>query len=76
MICSVISVICLMMFILFMNLNLGGCIFLRAMIIDLDAHQGNGHARDFVNDGTLHPIQRFPIITFFCLAFNDQEPWN
>jgi acetoin utilization deacetylase AcuC-like enzyme len=23
----------------------------RVMIIDLDAHQGNGHARDFMNDG-------------------------
>lgn len=23
----------------------------RVMIIDLDAHQGNGHARDFMSDG-------------------------
>jgi histone deacetylase 11 len=23
----------------------------RVMIIDLDAHQGNGHEKDFANDG-------------------------
>ena len=31
----------------------------RVMIIDLDAHQGNGHARDFMNDGNfLLSLQR------------------
>lgn len=25
--------------------------FFRVMIIDLDAHQGNGHETDFANDG-------------------------
>jgi histone deacetylase 11 len=31
------------------------------MIIDLDAHQGNGHEKDFANDG-----MDFLLMTFLC----------
>ena len=27
---------------------------LQVMIVDLDAHQGNGHERDFMNDGQVY----------------------
>lgn len=40
----------------------------RVMIIDLDAHQGNGHARDFMNDGNvLLSLQRSHFVTFSIL---------
>ncbi|KAL5558771.1 hypothetical protein UlMin_034982 [Ulmus minor] len=31
----------------------------RVMIIDLDAHQGNGHERDFANDGRVYILDMF-----------------
>lgn len=31
----------------------------KIMIIDLDAHQGNGHERDFINDGDVYIIDCF-----------------
>jgi histone deacetylase 11 len=31
----------------------------RVMIIDLDAHQGNGHERDFINDENVHIVDAF-----------------
>eukprot|EP00249_Psilotum_nudum_P002138 c15025_g1_i1 orf=83-1105(+) len=31
----------------------------RAMIIDLDAHQGNGHARDFANDERVYILDMY-----------------
>ena len=29
------------------------------MIIDLDAHQGNGHERDFINDKDVHIVDAY-----------------
>lgn len=31
----------------------------RVMIIDLDAHQGNGHERDFMDDKEVHIVDAF-----------------
>ena len=31
----------------------------RVMIIDLDAHQGNGHERDFIEDKQVHIVDVF-----------------
>ncbi len=31
----------------------------RVMIIDLDAHQGNGHERDFINDTEVHIVDAY-----------------
>ncbi|KAF3333431.1 histone deacetylase 2 isoform X1 [Carex littledalei] len=31
----------------------------RAMIIDLDAHQGNGHEKDFANDGRVYILDMY-----------------
>lgn len=31
----------------------------RVMIVDLDAHQGNGHERDFLNDASTYIIDFF-----------------
>lgn len=31
----------------------------KAMIVDLDAHQGNGHERDFMNDGRVYIMDVF-----------------
>lgn len=31
----------------------------RVMIIDLDAHQGNGHERDFINDFNVHIVDAY-----------------
>jgi len=32
---------------------------LKAMIVDLDAHQGNGHERDFINDSSVFILDMF-----------------
>ncbi len=31
----------------------------KVMIIDLDAHQGNGHERDFLNDDDVHIVDAY-----------------
>jgi len=31
----------------------------RILIIDLDAHQGNGHERDMLNDSDVHIVDCF-----------------
>jgi len=31
----------------------------RVLIIDLDAHQGNGHERDFLNDSDVHIVDAY-----------------
>lgn len=36
----------------------------RVMIIDLDAHQGNGHEKDFGSDG-----KRLSVLLFSCVYF-------
>uniref|UniRef100_A0A453SCQ8 Histone deacetylase domain-containing protein n=2 Tax=Aegilops tauschii subsp. strangulata TaxID=200361 RepID=A0A453SCQ8_AEGTS len=39
----------------------------RVMIIDLDAHQGNGHEKDFANDGMSYIL----FLYAFCFRYDD-----
>ena len=38
----------------------------KAMIIDLDAHQGNGYERDFINDDKVYIVDMFNPMIYPC----------
>jgi len=43
------------------------------LIIDLDAHQGNGHEKDFANDGRVYILDMYnagiyPFVRVFILS--------
>jgi histone deacetylase 11 len=40
------------------------------MIIDLDAHQGNGHERDFIDDKNIHIIDFYNYRIYPCKLFS------